>query len=432
MTSHTQHSDTVPAAHAATYPYRFGVWKTMCAALLSIVLLVSTTVLGIYLDLARQVSDSALDISAFENVMPQSEPEEEPPGDPFTGQAVNILVSGVDSRYGEDPRAYGSSEELSTIQSDTTMVVHLSADRSRIQVVSIPRDLITAIPSCTRSDGSQTRPYDGMFNSAFTTGAVTDDLAGGVACTKATVEQLTGLTIDAFVVVNFSGFKSMVDALGGVWLNLEEEVYDALSGLSLSAGCHNIDSTQALAYARARYNLGDGSDLSRIGRQHQLVGAMFKTLKSKNYLTDLPSLLTFLKATVSALKVSQNLADINTAAGLMLSLTSLERSGLQFITMPNAPAPWDLNRVIEDLPRARPVWEALKSDSAFPIGTLYRDISGEETIVTAPTQATENTAPDSAAPSSSVSESTPTPSENAPATAPAAETQVADSCPPQN
>lgn len=376
--------------HAATSPYRFGALRAIAASLLSVSLLMGSAAWGVYQDLANQVSSSALDISGLGAVTTptaSTEDDADPlPTDAFEGRALNILVSGVDSRYNQDSEGYGDAEELSTIQSDTTMIAHISADRSRVQVISIPRDLVTDIPSCVLSDGSVTWEYEGMFNSAFSTGAVTNDLAGGVACTKAAAEQLTGLTIDAFVVVDFAGFKAMVDALGGVWFDPGEPVYDELAGLDLQAGCQLLNSYQALAYARARKDVDDGSDISRIGRQQKLVGAMMDTLLAKNFVTDLPTLLAFLKASISSLSVSPNLADINTAAGLLLSLSSLEKSNIQFVTMPNYPAPWDPNRVVENEYVTWDLWQALRDDLPLPVGIEYTDGGGNVLVVPDPAE----------------------------------------------
>lgn len=377
-----------PVQHAATNPFRFGAFRTALAMLMSVVLFFGSSAWFVYQSIATQVKQSALDISGLGAAAPQSAGEEETIEliDQFEGRAINILVSGVDSRYNQDDTGYGSAEELSTIQSDTTMIAHLSADRSSITVVSIPRDLITDIPPCTLPDGSQSWGYEGMFNSAFSTGAVTDNLASGVACTKATAEQLTGLTIDAFVVVDFTGFKGMIDALGGVWFNVPEAMYDELAGLNIEAGCQRFDSTTALAFARARYSVGDGSDISRIGRQQQLVSAMLREVLSKNFLTDFPALISFVQATIASMNYSPNLADINADAGLLYSMLNLEKENIRFVTMPWGAAAWDENRVVESEPLASELWLALKNDADLPIGIEYTDGAGNALVVPDPAE----------------------------------------------
>lgn len=377
-----------PVQHAATNPFRFGAFRTALAMLMSVVLFFGSSAWFVYQSIATQVRESALDISGLGATAPQSAGEKETIEliDQFEGRAINILVSGVDSRYDQDDTGIGSSDELSTIQSDTTMIAHLSADRSSITIVSIPRDLITDIPSCTLPDGSQSFEYEGMFNSAFSTGAVTNNLASGIACTKAAAEQLTGLTIDAFVVVDFTGFKGMIDALGGVWFNVPEDMYDRDSGLDVAAGCQRFDSGTALAFARARYSVGDGSDISRIGRQQQLVSAMLREVLSKNFLTDFPALLAFVQATIDSLNYSPNLADINADAGLLYSMLNLEKENIRFVTMPWGVPAWDENRVVESEPMASQLWLSLKNDADLPIGIEYTDGTGAVLVVPDPAE----------------------------------------------
>ena len=365
--------------HAARNPFRFGVLRTMLASLLTVTLFVGSTVAFVYRSFANQVKNASLDISALE--APQStKPEPMKLIDAYVGQPINILVSGVDSRYSQDTD-YGDAEELTTIQSDTTMIAHISADRSKVTIVSIPRDLLTDIPSCTRSDGSITSSYYGMFNSAFAMGAGTNDLAGGVACSKATVEELTGLKIDGFIVVDFTGFKGLINAVGGVWLDIPEEMYDPPSGLDLEAGCQYLDANSALAYARARKNVGDGSDISRIGRQQQLVAAVLRELLSRNFITDFPALISFVQAAIASLTVSPNFGDINADAGLFASMLKLQASNIRFTTMPWAEAPEDPNRVIEIEHLSRPLWQALATDTQLPGGTEYTDGTGAQMTI---------------------------------------------------
>lgn len=380
-----------PLLHAATDPHPFSWARLVLGALMSVALFTGSTVWFVYQDLAHQVSKNVIDISAIET--PQSEGPKAP-GDSFEGRALNVLLVGVDTRQGQGD-AYGSAEEITSVRSDTTMVMHISADRSRVQVVSIPRDLIVEIPACTRTDGSVSGWTTGMFNSAITIGANWgDDLVSGIACTKTTVEHITGLAIDAFAVVDFNGFASMVESLGGVWMDIPEAIDDPLSDLRLSQGCQRLNGHDALGYARARYSLGDGSDISRIGRQQQLVGAMMREALSKNFVTDLPALLSFVKAALGALQTSPNLGDLNTSAGLLLSLASIDRARIEFVTLPNYPNPADPNRVLALEPVTTNLWQALAQDAEIPVGIQYTngygDVLTKEAPAPAPDPATQS------------------------------------------
>ena len=177
-------------------------------------------------------------------------------------QAENILVIGSDTRYGQ---GHGYGKNLTTDQSDTTMIVHIAANRQWAEVMSIPRDSWVSIPACKMGDGHMSSPTTFKINEAFALGNLYgNNTALGVACTAKTIEQDTGIYIDHFVTVNFTGFESMVYALGGIPECNTQPINDPLSGLRLSAGHHMLTPTQALAYVRARYTLGDGSDLERL------------------------------------------------------------------------------------------------------------------------------------------------------------------------
>ncbi|MBF0971546.1 MAG: LCP family protein, partial [Actinomyces graevenitzii] len=122
-----------------------------------------------------------------------------PVNDDYDGRAVNILVMGTDSRQGANNIDGGAATE-SSARSDTTMIMHISADRKRIQVVSIPRDTMVDIPECKSADGTITDSMYAQFNTAFANGAGSGDLsaralAAGAACAISTVEKLTNIYI---------------------------------------------------------------------------------------------------------------------------------------------------------------------------------------------------------------------------------------------
>src|ERR1700751_458647 len=184
-------------------------------------------------------------------------------------QAENIMVLGSDSRQGLS-QAYGSG--LVTDQSDTLMIIHIPADRKWAEVMSIPRDSWVNIPSCETGDGQMSSPTQYKINEAFAIGNLDgNNTKLGVACTVKTIEQDTGIYINHFIVVNFTGFENMVAALGGVSECNPTPINDPNSGLHLSPGTHLLTPAQALGYVRARYTLGDGSDLERIGRHAPLM-----------------------------------------------------------------------------------------------------------------------------------------------------------------
>lgn len=351
--------------HAAVNFGKFGALRAFVATLMTLTLFVPSFTFFIYQAFANQIASRAVDISAFTNEA-KDENGQPLPMDSFAGRPVNILVSGIDSRYDQGVNAHGDPEEMSIIFSDVTMVMHISADRTRINTVSIPRDLMTTIPSCTDANGYETGERFGQFNSAFAYAAVTNNLGAGIACTKKTVEFLTGLTLDGFIVVDFSGFVGLVDALGGVWYDVETRIVDEDSSADLYPGCQKLNGVQALSYARVRKSVGDGSDNGRMGRQQKLVAAMMREALSKNFVTDLPALLTFVQKGISSVQPSPNLADLNTDVALLHSVSSIKKENIQFMTMPVTQWEEDLNRAIAIDYLAEDVWRTLREDLPFP------------------------------------------------------------------
>lgn len=285
------------------------------------------------------------------------------PTDINRGRALNLLVIGSDSREGEnDVDGAGATGTTSGMRSDTTMLVHVSADRSRVEVVSIPRDTLVDVPACTRRDGTTTEPqYDVMFNSAFETGAEGGDIGSAAACTILTVEELTGIFVDDFVVVDFAGFINVVDALGGVAMYVPEDIDDHLSGLQIEQGCRLLDGEDALGFARVRKTVGDGSDISRIGRQQDLVLAIVEEALSSNLLRNPARLYRFLDTSTQTLTTGNRIGSVSTLAGLGTSLAGIRSDDITFITMPFE---WAGPRVVPSSAYASLVWESLRSDTA--------------------------------------------------------------------
>ena len=297
--------------------------------------------------------------------------EEERPGtkppDSYDGRAVNLLVLGTDSRSG-DNNVDGSegSDEVSVARSDTALIMHISADRKRVDAVSIPRDTLVDIPECKSLDGETAgAEEDGQFNSAFANGAGTGNdkkaVASGAACTLKTVEKMTDIRIDDFVVVDFNGLSKVVDSLGGVHVQVDEAIDDPdYTGMKLDEGCQKLDGQTALQYARVRHGVGDGSDISRISRQQKLMNAMASKALSSNLLTQSG----FLTSTLETLTTSEHIGQIGNLSGLAYSVQGVGMDKINFITMPNEQAA-DENRVVPS-ENAKKVWKAIKEDKTIP------------------------------------------------------------------
>jgi len=214
---------------------------------------------------------------------------------------------------------------------------------------------------------------------------MTGDVGYAAACTIRTVEQMTGIYIDDYVVVDFTGFIRMVDALGGVPMCIPEDMRSDQAELNLTAGYQTLNGHDALAYARARKHVGDGSDISRIGRQQLLLGAMVRQVLSKNLLTDLPALYQFLDAATESLTAGPMIGQITSMVGLANSLRSVPAGGVSFVTVP---FDWAGARVAPNEDTAA-LWEAIAIDQpiAPPVPTPEATATDGET----PTAGTEST-----------------------------------------
>lgn len=289
-------------------------------------------------------------------------------------QPLNVLVMGSDTRQGQGA-GFGSADLIEGARSDTTLLVHLSADRENVTVVSIPRDLMVTLPACTMADGTTTYPYDDRFNAAF--------YIGGPECTIRTVTELTGLPIHHFVVVDFTAFERTIDALGGVDVCLTRPVDDPLAGLDLPAGVSRVDGAQGLAFVRARTSLGDGSDLARIERQQEFLASLVREATSSELLRDPLRMIRSLDAATQSLTMDADLAWLPTSAGLARSLAGIDPAGVSFVTYPNVYND-DFLTVRPDTSAALLLTEVLANDVAWPLrGSSERvDVPPDEVAVT--------------------------------------------------
>jgi LCP family protein required for cell wall assembly len=279
-------------------------------------------------------------------------------------QAENILILGSDTRVGQGG-GFGSSAVLNTDHSDTLLVVHIAADRQWADVMSIPRDSWVSIPACMMGNGQMSSATTFKINEAFTLGTLDGNkTALGVACTIRTVEKNTGIRIDHFVVVNFTGFRDMVNAVGGVPECNTKPINDPLSGLRLSAGHHLLRGWRALAYVRARYTLGNGSDLERIGRQQAFMSSLVDRVKSK--LLDPVAIYRFLDAATKSLTIDDQLGGIKGLYNMATSLKSLPPSRVTFFTLPTYPRsyvdPTDTADVMWTQPEDSQIFQAFRND----------------------------------------------------------------------
>ncbi len=269
---------------------------------------------------------------------------------PKLNQALNVLLIGSDQRNGANAK-YGKAEGE---RSDTIILLHFSPGGKKAIGISFPRDSMVQLPECRSQSGRTIPAHLDMINSSFNN--------GGAGCTMHTIETLTGIRVDHFVKVDFSGFKRVVDALGGVEICLPQRVDDQDSKLHLSAGRHIVKGDTALAYVRNRHGLGDGSDLDRIKRQQKFLGAVVKKATSNGTLTSPAKLYSFLDAATKSVTTDKDFSvdEMKKVAG---SVQGMSAGKVQFITVPwGAYAP-DPNRIQWRQPDANNLFAAIRSDN---------------------------------------------------------------------
>jgi LCP family protein required for cell wall assembly len=267
--------------------------------------------------------------------------------------ALNVLVMGSDTRRGKGNHIAGETPGLS----DTTILLHLSKDRSRAYGVSIPRDAMIDRPRCEKKDHSGT-VAGGLtqFNAAYE--------VGGPACTIKTVESITKVFVDHFVVVDFNGFKKMVDALGGVTVCVPNEVDDTVGNIHLAAGTYNVTGDQALDYVRVRHGISANGDIGRMKRQQTFIAAMINKAVSAGTLANPVKLVRFLDAATKSLTTDPGFAHLKALASLGSSLKNIGLDKITFVTAPFEEYPPDPNR-LQLSPDADTLWKEIRGDRAL-------------------------------------------------------------------
>ncbi|WP_346178598.1 LCP family protein [Streptomyces cuspidosporus] len=287
---------------------------------------------------------------------------------PVVRDAQNILLIGSDNRGGKGNGKYG--RDTGTQRSDTTILLHLQAGGKSATAVSIPRDLMVDIPACTGADGKRGTARFAQFNWAFE--------FGGPACTIRTVEKLTGIRVDHHMIVDFSGFKKMVNAVGGVEVCLKEPIDDGEAHLELPAGRQVLHGEQALGFVRARYSIGDGSDTERIGRQQEFLGALVKKLQSNGVLLNPTRLYPVLDAATSSLTTDPGLNSLKDLYDLASGMRHIPRDKIRFLTIPRQPYTYNRNRDELVQPDADRLFRQLRLDHPVPVARAVAHASGDD------------------------------------------------------
>ncbi|MFI5532220.1 LCP family protein [Kitasatospora sp. NPDC051853] len=259
--------------------------------------------------------------------------------------AMNILVIGTDSRKGLG-REYG--DEGSPGHADTTLLMHVAKDRSNATVMSIPRDLMVTIPECETGDKKIPGTAKTLFNESL------GQEGRDPGCTWRTVEKMTDIRIDHFLMVDFEAVKTLSTAVGGVEVCVAKDINDSGSHLKLTKGRHVVQGEDALAFVRTRHAVGQGSDLSRIELQQQFLSSMIRKMKSGDTLTSPTKLFNLADAATKALTVDPGLKSVDKLKDLALDLSKVDTKHITFATVPVLDDPKNKGRVIlNDKPAAQ-------------------------------------------------------------------------------
>lgn len=233
---------------------------------------------------------------------------------------TNIVVLGTDTRKGDTGR------------SDTLFVVMMDPDNKGAALLSVPRDTRVKI---------QGHGWD-KINAAYA--------YGGHELTQRTVRDLLGLRIDHYVVIDFQGFKDLVDVIGGIDINVEKRMYyyDPYDNfkIDLQPGLQHMDGRTAIQYVRFRDGEGD---IGRIRRQQKFILAMYQKITSGHMIARIPSLA---KQILSMIKTDMGMQDMLRMGKALHDM--MEAGGLKMAMVPGTPKYIDgISYWLPDIPKTR-------------------------------------------------------------------------------
>ncbi|HKN53136.1 MAG TPA: LCP family protein, partial [Amycolatopsis sp.] len=279
----------------------------------------------------------------------------------------NFLMVGSDTRDGaSDEEGVGTADSTPGARSDTVMVAHIPADRSRVVVTSFPRDLEIDRPACQRWDPAQQKNTDETVPEMKIAKLNTAFAVGGPQCVTKVIQQLTGLRINHFVGIDFNGFKQMVDAVHGVTVHNEIPIDDTVLGkVLLQTGDVTISGDQALNFVRARHVKGDPtSDYGRIKRQQEFIGALLKKVMSKDVVLDPGKLSDFITAFAGA-TFGDNLG-VKQMMSLAQSMKGLDPAKVNFLTVPTTGMANSRGNEVLVKSRTKALFDAIRTNEPLP------------------------------------------------------------------
>ncbi|MFI1359772.1 LCP family protein [Streptomyces sp. NPDC020898] len=278
-------------------------------------------------------------------------------------EAFNILVIGTDKRTGAGNESYGDAGSVG--HADTTILLHVSKDRTNATAMSIPRDLIVDVPDCPTklADGTE-KIIPGTQGVRFNTSLGQDGRDPG--CTMRTVKEVTGISVDHFMMADFNAVKTLTTAVDGVEVCVQNAVNDKESKLKLPAGKSTVEGEQALAFLRTRHSFGNQGDLDRIKVQQQFLGSLMRKMSSSDTLTNPAKLLKLAEAATKALTVDTGIGKVSTLKDVALELKKVPTKNITFMTVPVIDNPAEKVRATVVVgPTAPEVFNTIANDVSF-------------------------------------------------------------------
>lgn len=333
-----------PGGHPGRRPVR---WSTRIAGGLALAIITTS---GVGHAMVSGVGDSIGRVDAFSGMRDR----------PGSTEGINFLLVGTDGRDGLDP---GDKERYHLGGApchctDTIMLVHLSEDRSRVSVVSIPRDSYAMLP-----------PHDEPFNGpkhvshpAKINAAYAD---GGPRLTVATVEKMTGVHIDHYLEIDFTSFMKTVDVVGGVQVCTVRPLKDSYTGLDLPVGTSTLNGGAALQYVRSRH-LDGASDLGRMQRQQRFLAQIIHKITSGGLLTNPLKLGQIASTVLGSVRADQDLKPKDLIA-LAQGLRGFTPGSSEFTSVPIGDMSYQVKGVGStvkwDEAKANRLWAAIRADT---------------------------------------------------------------------
>lgn len=268
------------------------------------------------------------------------------PGRPPAAAGTNWLIVGSDSREGlsEKQQSNLSTGDAGGKRTDTIMVAHIPDNDTAPTLLSLPRDSQVSIP------GHGTN----KINAAFS--------FGGAPLLAKTVEQATGLRIDHYAEIGFGGFANVVDAIGGVEIDIPQEMHDTLTGVTIPAGHQELNGAQALGFVRMRHSEATPrSDLDRVANQRKFIGALVNEISSPATLLNPFDVFPLLSTAPDALTIDTG-DHLHHLVGLAWAMRGISSGGVLTTTVPvssGSAAHWDDQK-------SEALFDALRNDTPVP------------------------------------------------------------------